>query len=221
MRIGFPIGIMHFIEIGLFMVMAFMMAAIGKDILAAYQIVYQTFVFIVTLIRGLIQAVTIRIGYEAGRNDKNALKLVVYANVIIGLIFSLAIGLLYFFMPSQIVGFYLNVADPGNKIIIKYALIFLVVIAILQAIDCLRWIFIGILQGLKDTKISMYVSLIGFWVIALPLAYLLGFMLSWGAIGIWIGAIIGILIATMVLIIRYIFLIENIDLKTIVTKSQP
>ena len=70
----------------------------------------------------------------------------------------------------------------------------------LQIADSVRVICSAALRGLKDTQFPLYVSMISFWLIAFPLAYILGFPLHLGGVGIWWGLTIGLMVGAMILL---------------------
>lgn len=217
-RIGLPLGGMYCIELALFAVAAFMMGRFGNDLLAAHQIAYQCLVFTLTIIFGISQVATVRVGYEVGRNNKAALKLVAYVNMGIGFCFMLVMAILYIWFPNNIIALGIDINSLKNHMMVKYAVIFLSLAAVLQLIDCFRLICIGALRGLNDTKMSMYISIIAFWLIAFPSMYLLAFVLHLGGVGIWLGLIIGTFISAIILLARFKHLVESGNVSLVVEK---
>ncbi len=51
-----------------------------------------------------------------------------------------------------------------------------------------------------NTHAGLYVQLIGYWVVGLPLGLWLGFARKMGAVGLWIGLAAGLLIAGVALL---------------------
>jgi multidrug resistance protein, MATE family len=49
----------------------------------------------------------------------------------------------------------------------------------------------------------MFLAIIGYWAVGLPVAYLLGFVLDWRGIGIWLGLAAGLAFVAVVLVIRF------------------
>jgi Na+-driven multidrug efflux pump len=47
----------------------------------------------------------------------------------------------------------------------------------------------GGLQGAGDTRGTMWVIIVGMWLIRLPLAYFLGIILGYGATGVWVAMV--------------------------------
>jgi Na+-driven multidrug efflux pump len=64
--------------------------------------------------------------------------------------------------------------------------------AILQFFDCAQNIGVGVMRGIGEVRRSFHVTLLGYWVIGLPIAYLLGIALHSGLFGVWIGLAIGL-----------------------------
>jgi len=218
-RIGLPLGGMYCIELALFAVAAFMMGHFGNDLLAAHQIAYQYLVFVLTIIFGISQGTTVRVGYEVGCNNKAALKLATYVNMGIGFCFMSFVAILYIWFPNNIIMLLgMDIHTLKNHILVKHVVTFLSLAAVLQLIDCFRLICIGALRGLNDTKMSMYISIVAFWLIAFPSIYLLAFVLHFGGVGIWLGLIIGTFVSAIILLVRFKYLVKSINLRMLVAK---
>lgn len=83
--------------------------------------------------------------------------------------------------------------------VMRIGVMLLLVAAAFQLFDGLQTVATGALRGAGETRIPMFSSFIAYWVIGLPLAYYLGFVLGFGAVGVWVGlavslAIIGTLL---------------------------
>ncbi|MCL5260668.1 MAG: MATE family efflux transporter [Gammaproteobacteria bacterium] len=217
-RIGSPIGGMFSIELAMFSAITLMMGKFGKDALAAHQIAFQCVGFVINIIFGLAQATSIRIGHAVGANNRAVLKLSVYINIFIGLIFMLVFAVIYLGFPTKIIALDVDIHNPGQRMLISYAVNFLAAAAILQFCDCWRLQFVSALRGLKDTKIPMLISVVGFWLVAFPLAYILGFIYHFGGIGIWSGLIMGLVTCAIILTFRFHYLVKRVDLEALVTK---
>jgi MATE family multidrug resistance protein len=79
----------------------------------------------------------------------------------------------------------------------------LIIAAIFQLSDGIQVVGLGALRGMADVKIPTLITLVAYWILALPLGYILGFSLNMGAIGIWIGLLAGLTIAAILLYIRF------------------
>ena len=76
----------------------------------------------------------------------------------------------------------------------------LLVGAAFQFFDGVQVTATGALRGVGNTHAGLYVQLIGYWVIGLPLGWWLGFHRKLGAVGLWVGLCAGLMIAGVALI---------------------
>jgi MATE family multidrug resistance protein len=80
----------------------------------------------------------------------------------------------------------------------------LIVAAIFQLADGSQVISAGALRGLTDVKVPTVITGIAYWVVALPGAWLLGIWGPWGAVGIWAALALGLGVAAILLITRFV-----------------
>ena len=64
--------------------------------------------------------------------------------------------------------------------------------ALFQVSDGIQVIGAGVLRGIGNTKMSMYVNLVGHWALGLPIGAMLCFGAGWGVTGLWIGLSVGL-----------------------------
>jgi MATE family multidrug resistance protein len=76
------------------------------------------------------------------------------------------------------------------------------VAGIFQVFDGLQVVAAGVLRGAGDTRVPMLISVIAFWIVMMPLCYLLGFHTSLGAVGLWYGLIAGLGAVAILLLMR-------------------
>ena len=55
------------------------------------------------------------------------------------------------------------------------------------------------LRGLKDTRVPMFITVLAYWGLGLPLGYWLGIVRGQGAPGLWTGLILGLSVAASLL----------------------
>jgi MATE family multidrug resistance protein len=67
----------------------------------------------------------------------------------------------------------------------------------------------GALRGLKDTRWPLAIALVAYWLIAFPFGVILGFPLNGGAIGIWLGLVAGLVVAAVLLTMRFHWLTKR------------
>ena len=74
--------------------------------------------------------------------------------------------------------------------------------ALFQLFDGTQVVAIGALRGLEDYKYPTYIAFIGYWIIALPLCYIFGFMMNYKVYGVWLALSIGLGFVAIALSIR-------------------
>src|SRR5688572_4004716 len=102
-----------------------------------------------------------------------------------------------------IVSWFLDPRAPENANALALAASFLVIAGVFQLVDGAQVVAAHALRGLSDTKVPMLFAVLGYWLVGLPVAYVLGFVLDWRGVGIWIGLAAGLAFVAVVLLIRF------------------
>lgn len=202
-RIGTPIGLTVLAEVGLFTAAALLMGRIGTDEIAAHAIALQcaSMAFMVPL--GLGIAATVRVGNAYGRTDPEGIRKAAWTAFALGVGFMSLASILFLTMGSVIVTWFLDPRVPENTNALTLAATFLVVAGVFQLVDGAQVVAAHALRGLSDTKIPMLLAILGYWGVGLPTSYLLGLVLGWGGVGIWIGLAAGLAFVAVVLVTRF------------------
>lgn len=185
-RIGTPIGIANFGELGVFMLSTLMMGVIGAEALAAHTVALRMAGVFYALPLGLAQAATIRIGYAVGANNKKNATLAMRTGLLLGLIVGIFFLIFVWAMNHGIAALFLDPSAASVRVFAQAAL-FLTILALVQPFDCCSTLASGILRGYKDTRIPMLITLFGFWGVGFVGAMVLAFGLKMNGLGIWIG----------------------------------
>jgi MATE family multidrug resistance protein len=104
---------------------------------------------------------------------------------------------------QQVISIYLDVNNPETTDVIKLALPMLVIAAISQFMDGVQRVAMGALYGLQDTRVPMILSVLTFWGVGLTSGYILGFILGFGGVGLWIGQSMGVAVAGVIFLWRF------------------
>ncbi len=75
--------------------------------------------------------------------------------------------------------------------------------AAFQIFDGIQTVSTGALRGLGETRVPMIANLIGYWVLGLPLGFILCFVLKWGIYGMWIGLTLSLIVIATTLLLRW------------------
>ena len=73
----------------------------------------------------------------------------------------------------------------------------------MQLVDGLQVLALGLLRGVQDTTVPMVMATVSYWVIGLPVSYVLAFPLGLGAVGLWLGLGLGLGLAALTLLSRF------------------
>lgn len=200
-KIGWPVGVMMALEIGLFSISSIFMGYFGEYSLAAHQIALQCLSLVFMLPLGIGQAAGILVGHALGAKDPEKAKRMVYINLAIGQIIAVFTALIFFIVPQFLIGLYVNL-QRVNPQVINLGVNFLFLAALFQFGDALQVIANGALRGYKDTFIPMLLGLLSYWIIGLGSGYYLAFVRGWQGVGLWCGLAIGITISGLLLFCR-------------------
>ena len=203
-RIGLPIGLTQMAEVGFFGLAVFMMGWISTEAVAAHAIAVQcaSISFMVPL--GLSQAATIRVGLAQGARDTARVGRAGGSALVLTLLFMSIACALFILAPEALVGLFLDAARPENQATLHLAVSYLIVAGLFQLFDGAQVAMAANLRGLSDTKVPLVVALIGYWLVGLSVAYVLGFLLDWQGVGVWVGLAVGLAFVAVVLTIRWI-----------------
>jgi len=200
--IGVPISASLALEIGLFTIITYMMGALGTEVLAAHQIVFQTIAIIFMVPLGMSFATTIRVGQLDGLADMLGIKRSACISMTLGGGFMVIMAIVLLLFPTSIISLYLDIQNPVNAPVIALVLPMLAIAALSQILDGVQTAAAGALRGLQDTHIPVLLSLGSFWGVGITSGYILGFSLGWGGVGLWIGQLLGVAIAALFFILR-------------------
>ncbi|MGB1157424.1 MAG: MATE family efflux transporter [Alphaproteobacteria bacterium] len=202
-RLGWPIGLTHLAESGLFMATTLMMGWIGTLHLAANGIALQltSTTFMVHL--GLSQAATVRAGQAYGARDISFLLrtgqvALALSLTMVGLTMALFLG-----VPEFLIGLFLDPGDPNRVAIFSIGVGLLAVSAVFQLADGTQVMAMGLLRGVQDTRAPMIMALVSYWVVGVPASYALGFWTPLGGVGIWLGLVLGLSCASALMLHRF------------------
>jgi len=202
-RLGWPIGVTSLMEGGLFQAASLMMGWIGTVELAAHGIAMQVASLSFMVHVGLSSAATVRTGRAEGAGDARGLR--DGARVAIGLSvgFGLAMMALFLAFPRPIIAVFLDSSQAETAEIIAFGTILLVMAALFQMADAMQVMALGLLRGIRDTRVPMIAAIVSYWVIGIPCSYVLAFPLGLGGVGLWCGLVVGLLFAATSLMLRF------------------
>ena len=194
LSLGIPAAGCLLFEGGAFGTAALMMGWLGATALAAHQIAIgcAALTFMVPL--ALSMASSIRMSRARGEQKHELLRPIGFG----ALGFSCAVMAL-FALIFVTWGTALARGFTRDEAVIALAAHLLVVAGLFQLFDGGQVVAVGALRGLTDVKVPTVITFIAYWLIALPMAYLLAFRFNHGPVGIWIGLASGLFCAAVLL----------------------
>lgn len=203
LRLGVPIGLTTLAEVTLFATSAVMMGWLGQVPLAAHGIALNlaSATFMVHL--GLSNAATIRAGNALGRRDRAHLEKGALSVTGMSLIVSVLTIILFLTCAEPLISLFMESDDPQRSQILAIGTGLLALAALFQLVDGAQVIALGLLRGLQDAKIPMVIAALSYWVVGIPTSYYFGFVLEKGGIGVWMGLVLGLACAAVLLMARF------------------
>lgn len=202
--LGLPLGIATLCEMGFFCAVMLIIAPLGKVAIGAQQIAMNIsrLLFMLPLSMGV--AVSIRAAYFVGAARKARFDALVHTAAIATLV---AVGLLMAAAMSarhEIVVLYTD-----SPHVAEIAQILLILCAVYQLPDAAQAIAAGLLRGCHDTRIITWVNISCYWLVGLPLAWVLIrtdiFAAGTGVNGAWWSFIATLTLASFFLIGRFLY----------------
>lgn len=208
-QIGLPMGFMYFVEVGFFFALALCVGAFGSQLLAANQIAMQYLSILMAVIFSVAQAITVRMGHLLGAGNAREAKYAAYAGICISAAFMFIIAIVYWCFPRTLISIDFDLHNPKNAELIEFAVQFLTVCALFQIVESIRISLFGALRALHDTRFTLFISIISFWGIALPVGYLLATYLRFGVTGFWWGMVLSAAVSVFLLTWRFKFKMQS------------
>jgi MATE family multidrug resistance protein len=199
-REGTPMALQYVLEGGALALAGLMIGWLGATALAANQIVQSVTSVLYMLPLGMAGAVSIRVSQAAGAGAHGRLPAIAYTALGLVSIWMLSFTVLLVLVGEGVA--LLFVSDPA---VVLVAAVAFVAVGLMQILDGIQSVSLGALRGILDNDWPTGVSLVGYWVIAMPAGYFAGFVLDWGVAGVWVGFGVGLLVASVLLVWRLRF----------------
>lgn len=201
--LGWPIGLTSLMEGGLFHAAALMMGWIGTVELAAHGIALEITALTFMIHVGLSNAATVRVGHAEGAGDVQGLRDGAKVALMVSQCIGLAIITTFVLFPGQLIGLFLDDANPKAEEIIRYGSALMLMAALFQVADAAQAVGLGLLRGIRDTRVPMLIAAVCYWVIGIPTGYLLAFQFGLGGVGLWAGMVIALSLTAVSLLTRF------------------
>jgi len=198
LTLGLPIGIAIFFEVSVFCVVAILISPLGELMVAGHQIALSVTSLLFMFPLSLAFCMTIRIGHAFGQQNLDAILLTRRVGQYMMTVFACVSVAFIVLARHQLTALYTS--DMAVRALAADLLLFA---AAYQVVDALQVGAAGCLRGLQDTHGPMVLTMVAYWVVAMPLGYTLGLTLlmgnRYGPYGFWAGLVAGLAVAAVLL----------------------
>ena len=212
-RLGVPIGFTILAEVGLFATSTLMMGWLGTIQLAAHGVALQLASLTFMIHLGLSNAATVRAGNALGRKDPDHLMRGAKLVIVMSILVALLTIVVFVSVPEPLISVFLDKDEPDRAEIMKIGALLLLMAGIFQLVDAAQVLALGLLRGLRDTKVPMSFAVFSYWVIGAPCSYLLGFVFQFEGAGVWGGLVVGLAVAAILMTERFFRIGPKLALK--------
>jgi len=106
-------------------------------------------------------------------------------------------------IPEALISAFIDPNEPEKDMLLSVGVSLLAMAALFQVVDALQVMALGLLRGVQDTAVPMVIATISYWVIGMPISYLLAFTLGVGPVGLWLGLVVGLSFAAVFMMWRF------------------
>ena len=199
-RMGLPIALQMFLESSAFVGTGIMMGWFGdgaKTAIGANQIATTIANCAFMIVMSIGAATTIRVSHCYGARNLGEMTMAAKASYHLVLAWNAFAAVVFLSLRHVIPTLF-----TSNAEVIRIASQLLAFAALYQLSDGIQNVSVGILRGIQDVRIIMPIALISYWLLNLPVGYLVGFTLGMGPAGLYIGFTFGLSTAALLMILR-------------------
>ena len=203
-----------FFEVAIFTAAIWLSGLLGKNPQAANQIALNLSSMTFMVAMGLSVAAMVRVGNQKGLRDFKELRRIAFSIFLLGMGLAFIFAILFLLFHKMLPTIYVDLNDASNFIdnteVVSIAAKLLIASAIFQLSDSAQVIILGALRGLQDVKIPTLITFVSYWVIGFPISYFLGKEDAYGSFGIWLGLLVGLTSAAILLYLRFNYLTKRL-----------
>jgi multidrug resistance protein, MATE family len=214
LKIGVPIGSAMFFETSIFSAVTLFMSAYSTYTIAAHQAAmnFASLLYMIPLSVGM--ALTIAIGFEVGAKRFRDARVYGYIGISGGIFIATFAGLVIYFSRDIVAELY-----NSNQEVITLTKQFLIYAIFFQFADAFGAPLQGALRGYKDVHITLIMALVSYWIIGLPVGWVLANFTSLEPFGYWVGIITGLSCGAIALLARLLYLQHKFSKKAVYVKG--
>ncbi|GAA5481138.1 MATE family efflux transporter [Haloferula sargassicola] len=194
LRVGFPASMQLLAEVSAFVFATLMIGTLGGAALASHQVAISCAATVFMVPLGLSMALTVRIGEAWGAKEPERMRPILASGWALGLVFTVFSATAFLVFHRPIAGWFIEEPEA-----LSVAAGLLVVAAAFQFSDAMQILSAGALRGLDDVKAPAWIAFGAYWVVSIPLGWVLSFPCGLGAKGVWYGITAGLTLVAIAL----------------------
>jgi multidrug resistance protein, MATE family len=197
--VGFPASIQMGCEVSAFSAAGLMMGHFGPGAMAAHQIAIALAGTAFMIPLGLSMALTVRIGAADGADEPWRLRPIVISGWLLGIGCALVSATVFLCLGGFLASLFVNRGDVSSPQVIVITASLLVIVGVFQLVDSLQVCSSAMLRGLQDTRVPAMIGFAAYWLIGLPISFVLAHPFQMQARGVWWGLAAGLFVACIAL----------------------
>jgi MATE family multidrug resistance protein len=198
LRLGVPGGCQLFFEGGAFSGAAVIAGWLGTVALASHQIAINLATVTYMVAAGISSAGAIRVGQAVGIGSQTKVVRAGTVALVLSVAFMSIACFIFLTFNHFLVQLYIQ-----DEAVVSLGATLVIIGGFFQLSDGIQVVGLGILRGIEDVNVPTIIALFAYWVIGLPLGYLLGFTFNMNVQGIWLGLLAGLTVSAVLLTIRF------------------
>lgn len=179
-QLGWTSAIQSTIECGAFSLVAIFVGWLGTKPLAAHQIMLTVSMFFYNIYLGIATAISIRVSHFAGMKEWRAIVDVTKS----GFFIIIAIAA-FMAVPAYTFRYDIGSLFSDDPLVGQLVALTVIPLILYQISDALQCSIANALRGLGEMRLLMWAAFFAYFVVSLPLSWLLGIQFGFGLVGIW------------------------------------
>ena len=181
-NMGYPLALQMGMETSSFTFSAVMVGWLGATALAAHQVAITISQLFFMMMQGMAFAVSILVSEEFGKKHYGEVRDYARTGYLMMLGISVILSVLLYIFRWEAAGIFSDSPEVTAMAVSVFFVLFSY-----QFGDGLQLCFANALRGIRDVKPIMTAAFISYYLIGIPVSWLLGFKAGLGIVGIWVG----------------------------------
>ena len=193
-RFGLPMGIAHGIEAAAFASMTLMAGMLGAAEVGGFSVPMNLLALVFMGAIGLATAASVRVGNAVGRGDPSGVRWAGWVAVGVSAVYLALVSVAFLLAPAWLARLY-----TADAMVLAIAAPTILVCAVAAVPDGTQAVLMGALRGASDVWPATLLYVIAFWMVMVPLGYLLGVRHAMGAVGLMMSICVAAVVAAALL----------------------